>query len=290
VFLPGAILDPGRHWSYQAGYSSCLMDVWHYTVGSNSIALIRNNGLAAFLIRDEGIYQFAPSNAVCFTQCEWNRVATATEVESLDGSISQAQLNHLRYLTLWKTVTHGIPQMWHTGWRLPLGYDFRGVTNHRDLVHRACDMHDDGFDTWVWEFVAGPGTAPAKRMAMASHLIHEVREGPDLGKVYDYDADAHTKTWIRNPNALDAQVQLRNIVIYYGGWADKTVHTTADNEWLWGKCLDDARSIDDMPMNYKPPSGGGGAPLPADLATKADVLESEGRVREDVNKDRTLTS
>jgi len=159
MLLPGAILDPGSHWSYQAGYSQCLMEVWHYTVGRNSIALCRDQGLVAFLVRDEGIYQFSPSNAVNFTQCEWNRVATATEVESMDGSMSEAQLRHLQYLTMWKLTTHGIPPFFYNGPRMPVLNGYQGVTNHRNLVHQACDQHYDGFDDWVWEYVSG-GTPP----------------------------------------------------------------------------------------------------------------------------------
>lgn len=156
VYLPGAILDPGAHWSGQAGWADVRAVVWHYTVGYDSRALIRNRGLAATLIRDEGIYQFAPLDAVCFTQCEWNRVVSGAEVESIDGSISDAEVAHLRYLTLFMLATFGIPPDFYDGPRLPVGLVFRGVTNHRNLVHRSCDQHYDGFGHDVWNAIVAP--------------------------------------------------------------------------------------------------------------------------------------
>lgn len=284
MLLPGAILDPGAHWNYEAGVSSCQMEVWHYTVGANSIALIRDQGLAAFLIRDEGIYQFAPSDAVCFTQCEWNRVATATEVESLAGEISPQQLAHLQYLTLWKLTTHGIPQTFYDGPRLPIGYPYRGVTNHRDLVHAACDQHYDGYDQWVWEAVTAP-TPTLPGDTMASFIIAENRPGRlDTGAVYTFDMDANTKAWVRNPTALDAAVTVRNVVKFFGGWADASIHSATDNDGLWGKLLDDARDVD---AQDDVGTGGTGG------ATKADVqaiVTADGNVtRAEVVKKRPFT-
>lgn len=164
--LPGAILWPGLNWAGQGGWSSCAMDVWHYTVGRDSRALCAERGLVQHLTRDEGTYQFvADVEMVCWTQCEWNGVATALEVESLDGSVTDAQLALMAYREQWVLATLGIPPVYYDavadgGGRLPIGTDYRGVTTHRSLVHRACDMHSDGFDRWVWDAVTAPAPVP----------------------------------------------------------------------------------------------------------------------------------
>lgn len=165
--LPGARLVPGLLWAGQAGYSSCDMDCWHWTAGYNSIGIIRDRGLCQHLTRDEGIYAFtADAGMVAYTQCEWNRRATANEVESIDGSVSEAQLALMAYREVWVVAQTGIPPVYFDApamgaQRMPVGTPYRGVTTHRSLVHRACDMHSDGFDVWVWERVWGGGPPPA---------------------------------------------------------------------------------------------------------------------------------
>lgn len=161
TLLPGATLDPGAHWNYQAGYSSCMMVVWHYTVGRDSRALIRDKGLAALLIWDAEIFEYAPLDAVCYTECEWNRRSIGYEVESIDGSITPGQVANLGYATLFALTTFGIQPVFYDGPRMPVGYDYRGVTNHRNLIHNACDMHSDGFDRAVWEAIFAPPPPPA---------------------------------------------------------------------------------------------------------------------------------
>lgn len=280
-WLPGAIIDPGRHANYEAGVTSCAMDVWHFTVGSNSIALIRDNGLCAFLIRDEGIYEFGPSDAVHFTQCEWNRVATAVEIESLDGSISPQQIAHLQYLTLWKMTEHGIPEAFYDGPRMPIGTPYRGVTNHRNLVHQACDQHSDGFDQWVFDaVVAGAPKQPGD--TMASFIIAETRpgrtdptKGTITGSVHLFDMDANTRSWIRNPAALDAAVSVRNIVKFVGGWADSTIHGSQDNDGVWGKLLDDARDLDAQDDVAAGGAAPGGGATPEQVAA---IVQTDGQI------------
>lgn len=156
IQLPGAILEPGLLWAGLAGYSTCEMDVWHYTVGRNSIALCRDRGLVQTLTRDEGTYQFVGSlDMTAWTQCEFNSRATANEVESLDGSVSDAQLALMSYREVFVLATLGIPQVYYDGPRMEPGVPYRGVTCHRNLVHHACDMHSDGWDRSMWDAVMG---------------------------------------------------------------------------------------------------------------------------------------
>lgn len=162
TLLPGAQYDPGRHWNYEAGWSSCLTVVQHYTVGTDSRAIIRNGGLAAILVWDDVIWEFGPLDAVHFTQCEWNRRSIGIEVESLDGSLTPGQIANLGYVVLYCLTQWGIPDVFYDGPRMPVGYDYRGVTNHRNLVHNACDMHSDGFDQWVWDAYHAPAPSPTE--------------------------------------------------------------------------------------------------------------------------------
>lgn len=282
TFLPGAVLDPGAHWNYQAGRTSADVLVWHYTVGRDSRALIRNQGLAPILIWDDVVWEYAPLDAVCYTQCEWNRVAIGYEVESLDGSITPGQIANLGYATLFALTTFGIPAEFYDGPRLPVGTPYRGVTNHRNLIHRACDMHSDGFDRWVWDIIwAAP--KPRVRMAMSSHLIHDVRPGPNQGKVYDYDADAHTKTAFATTEAFLSNHWLRGGVAAFGGWADQVVHRTDDpNDGArWAQMLDDA-----IDLRATPPAGSTGGATPAQVT--AIVAQSEQRVIGEVQRPKPL--
>jgi hypothetical protein len=267
TLLPGAVLDPGAHWNGEAGWSSCLMEVWHYTVGRDSRALIRDQGLAAVLVWDGVIWQFAPLEAVCFTECEWNRRSIGIEVESLDGSLTPGQVDLLGYVTLFCLTTFGIPDVFYDGPRLPLGTDFRGVTNHRNLVHQACDQHYDGFDVSVWDEIhTAPAPEPDKpRSDMASFLIHETRPGPNLNRVYLYDADADAKTWIRTPEELSAARDLRTLIKFDGGYADDRIHEVGDNSGLWGRLLDNARDAD-------APTGGGSSPGPLNVTLSGTAI------------------
>lgn len=249
TLLPGAVLDPGAHWNYQAGYSSMDMVVWHYTVGRDSRALIRNNGLSAVDVWDDVVYEFAPLDAVTYTQCEWNRVSAGYEVESIDGSLTPGQIANLGYLTLFTITTWGIPDWFYDGPRMPVGNGYRGVTCHRNLIHNACDMHSDGFDRWVWDQIHTtlPPTLQKEKEGMLSILIVEDRDGPDKGKIFLCNPDTNEKSWIRSWEHFVSQVKLRDIVKYVGGTADNELHSTSTwvgDRLLWMDLLDGARDID----------------------------------------------
>lgn len=256
--IPGAIYDPGAHWNYQAGSFWPLMLVWHYTVGRDSRALIRDRGLACALIWDDVIWQYAPLDAVCFTQCEWNRRSVAYEVESLDGSITDGQIALLGYATTYALLTYGIPADFYDGPRLPIGYDFRGVTNHRDLIHVACDMHSDGFDRWVWDAAMAPPPAPKrKRARMISFLVHELFSD----SIWQVNPDTATKVHIKTPEQYVAQVRLRQLANYVAGEkvADDELHRTDELDGLWRQLWDEARDVDEFNDTGSGGTGGGGA-------------------------------
>lgn len=205
--LPGAILEPGLLWNGMAGYSSCDMDVFHWTAGWNSIGICRDRGLVQHLTRDEGVYQFvADVGMVAWTQCEFNRVATANEVESIDGSVSEAQLALMAYREQWLIAQTGIPPIYFDAPsmgapRMPVGTPYRGVTNHRSLVHHACDMHSDGFDVWVWERVWGGTPPPPEEPEDEMRGFFAVSDdGTVPGYWYVHGA---TKVWAKSKEVVD---------------------------------------------------------------------------------------
>lgn len=164
--VPGAVPFPGVFANYGAGrIRAWLAVIWHYTVGTNSLVLIANNGLCAFLIaRDGTIYQCSPWDSVNYTQCEWNVIAQGIEVESLDGSITDAQVASLGYLTIFLANVGAVPLNFYNGARLPFTAGYTGVTNHRCLDQHACANHFDGFDEDVWNAAIHPAppTPPAE--------------------------------------------------------------------------------------------------------------------------------
>lgn len=159
--VPGAVPYPGIFWNYGAGViRNWLAIIWHYTVGRNSLALIANNGLCAFLIAPDGtIYQMAPWDSINYTQCEFNVIAQGIEVESLDGSITDAQVASLGYLTIFLINAGAIVPVFYDGPRIEL-YQCGGVTNHRCLNQHACDNHSDGFGQEVWDAIMQPAPPP----------------------------------------------------------------------------------------------------------------------------------
>lgn len=145
---PDAIRDPGLNANYRRGRTTNRMDVAHETVGRDSRALIRDRGLAQFLVPKRGrFYQFAPDDAVCSHACEWNILGSGIEVERFPGEPMTAdQIHNVGSILHWRH-SRGIPLAhWSkSSGRLPIGSSFRGTADHGGLTHRACDQHTDGW-------------------------------------------------------------------------------------------------------------------------------------------------
>lgn len=119
----------------------------HFTVGVNSRALIRDRGLAQFLLPKVGRpFQFAESDAACIDACEWGDEGPGLEFErmSWDEPLTEDQIFWGGYLVQTLHEQDGYPLVFHGGARLPVGDGFRGFVNHGSLVHNACDQHTDG--------------------------------------------------------------------------------------------------------------------------------------------------
>ena len=147
AWIPGLRHDPGKNAGYRSGRTSRQLVVQHFTVGRDSYGLIKNNGLAAFLLPKSGVpWQFAEADAVTAHACEWNRAGAGLEFERLswDEPLTDDQIHWGGVIVRWFADNYGIPLVLHDGARLPIGDGFRGSVNHGALVHRACDQHTDG--------------------------------------------------------------------------------------------------------------------------------------------------
>lgn len=162
-WFPGATRDPGKNAGYRRGRASMQLAVCHFTVGRDSRALIRDQGLAAFLFPKHGPpFQFCEADAITSHACEWNSKGPGLEVERLSWAepFTADQTRWVGEVCRWLSTTHGIPLVHHptTSGRLPIGSAFSGFADHGGLVHKACDQHTDGWTDQEW--TAAIGTSP----------------------------------------------------------------------------------------------------------------------------------
>lgn len=159
-WFPGAQRDPATR-ANTTGNAKQNMRL-HYTVGTDSRALIRNKNLAHFLIAADGtVIQFGPTEAIFYDACEWNVTGWGIELESLNGSLTDAQIAACGAVLRWGSEADGIPLIYRDSPddRLPVGTVYRGVITHRSLHEQKCDEHYDGFAPEV--FARMIGTSPA---------------------------------------------------------------------------------------------------------------------------------
>lgn len=182
-WFPGAIRDPGKNVNYRSGRTSNQMDVAHFTVGTDSRALIRNNGLAAFLFPKQGPpFQFAQADSVTAHACEFNRKGCGYEVERLnwDEPFTADQTRWVGEVLRWRNAEYGVPLVHYGGPRLPTDTGFRGIANHGSLVHHACDQHTDGWTDAEFQAAVGSVTTPAS-VKKDRHMKFIQNTDQDLG-------------------------------------------------------------------------------------------------------------
>lgn len=156
-WAPFAIHDPGLNANYRRGRTLRRMNRPHETVGRDSRALIRNRGLAQFLLPKQGPpIQFGPADAVHSDACEFALYGFGVEIERMvynDGSrdaMTPDQIEGFAQLVAWGWQQHGVPwDAWYLGPfeglpRLPVGTLYSGWANHGALDQQACDDHHDG--------------------------------------------------------------------------------------------------------------------------------------------------
>lgn len=170
---PGAAWDPGRAAGYglrlavppYSDHNDMRAVGCHYTVGVNSWALIRDMGLAAFLITRNGrVGQFCEVDAVTYQAGNpFNGLGPGIEIEWYephDGPdiFTDAARNACAVLIAWL----------HAEWGIPLDYredgprvaDWHGFIAHRAVIEDA-DNHTDYWPQADWDaMTAAPAPAP----------------------------------------------------------------------------------------------------------------------------------
>lgn len=144
--MPDLIHDPGLNAGYRRGHVSNQCVKIHFTVGTDSHALIKNEGLAQFLVpKETRPVQFAEADAVCADSCEWNVTGPGIEFERLSDKepLTPSQIEWGGRIIHWLSENYGYPLSFYDGPRLAIGDPFRGFVTHRSLVHKKCDQHTD---------------------------------------------------------------------------------------------------------------------------------------------------
>jgi hypothetical protein len=270
----GAVQVGGALRGYRAGRITVTTALRHYTVGVNSLGTCGRD--FQFLQARNGVlYQGAEVDAKNWGAGEpWNSCAVHVEAEwhptynAGEPVVNDAMADTLGGLAAWLESEWGVrrAESYHGPDRVR---SWRGWTDHAYVIQTG-DWHHNSWPVDEWERVVNGAKGrdevqPGLFQPVVNQPLH-----PHNGKVFVYDYNTHTRTWVRSQAAL-------NEIQYTWGQAgvDAAVRTSVAVNMVL-----DARDLDAVV--------GGGGTVPENVATKGDVLESEERVRGDVNKARTV--
>lgn len=163
-WYPHARRNPGIRAGYTSGVISPMDTVkCHFTAGTSSEGLIRNQGLAQFLISRNGeVVQFAEANAVCWDSGEWNDDGPGIEIEFYqeDEIFTDAARTSCAGLVKWLSSEWGIPLHYYDGLRIPEN-TYRGFISHRALIQSQ--PHGDFWPITDWEAMVGENKSTARK-------------------------------------------------------------------------------------------------------------------------------
>jgi len=207
---PGASWEPGAAAGYNRGRNRMRTVKCHYTVGVNSGSLIRNQGLAQWLVdRDGTIHQYAECDAICWDSGEFNDDGPGIEIEYYEPHDGDAIFTDAA-----RDATAGLVHWLHNEWGVPLDYydgprvaegAFSGFIAHKSLQQRPDLQHYDYWPREDWDrMVSGappePTPPPRKRALMAGFLVL----GIDGQSVYVYDPNTHSSCLMHTNEVLEA--------------------------------------------------------------------------------------
>lgn len=275
-YYDGAVQIAGAFRGYVIGRIPVLRTaIRHYTVGVNSIGTCGRD-FQMLQARSGVLYQGAEVDSVNYgAGMPWNWQSVHVEAEwhpeynADEPILSDAMIDSLRGFAAWLETEWGIrrSESYH-------GYvgritDWSGWIDHRWLIQTG-DWHSNSWPVEEWaRVVAAPPLGEGEDRMQPGLFVDAV------GRVWVYDPNGHTKTWVRTNEALGAVIALRGLAglpVTSPPWSRNDATDAL---------LADARDTDSFS------AVGGGAVV--GIATTADVLASEQRVRGDVNKARTLT-
>ncbi len=152
-WMPGINHDPGRFDNYQVGRNRMEIVKVHATAGTDSYDLIKNTGLAQWIVPLYGTpTQFAPADGLCYDSGPYNDDGPGIEIErpvlydengnhlyndyprlSLFRSLSYEQTLWTGKIIHWISDEWGVPFDFYQGPRYGATPSFRGYVNHGDL-------------------------------------------------------------------------------------------------------------------------------------------------------------
>lgn len=196
MIYPGAVWRPGRNAGYAAGRNRMQLCVCHYTVGRvDSDLSVMDRGYFNFLVaRDGTVYQGAEADALTWHAGTANAWGPGIEVSYLPGVDDELWTPEAYAATAdlvaW-LIGLGIPDAFYDGPRIdPAG--FSGFLTHRSV------QQPDGHSDWWPELPRR--NAPKENDRMKPGLFLD----KPSGRVYVYDPNNNTKTWLQTPEALAA--------------------------------------------------------------------------------------
>lgn len=168
-WYPDAIVDLGAAAGYTRGRNRVRSVKCHYTVGRDSWALIRDDGLAQFLVtRDGTVAQYAEVDALCYDSGEWNDDGPGIEIEYLDepeGIFTDAARDATAGLIDWLHTEWDVPLDYWDGARLPEG-TWSGFIAHRSL--QQSDPHSDYWPRQDWDRMVTAAPSPVRNESEGS--------------------------------------------------------------------------------------------------------------------------
>lgn len=208
LWLPGAVRDPGLNAGYRKGKNSMRMPVWHWTVGTDSRALCRDQGLCNLLYPKVGApFQFAEIDA--FTFHAWSDAygrysgrGPGFEVERFpDEPLTDDQEHWIGQTIAWLHDEWDVPDVQYRGPRFPWhGADFHGHVNHRDL-----HPNPDGISEPEWDAVtvSPPAPVPVPSEGQKMELVVGPIQGQPVESALLLVGDRVVAFWPDARNAAD---------------------------------------------------------------------------------------
>lgn len=199
-WYPQATRMPGAAANWAKGRTPVRTVICHFTVGRDSTS-IGVNGYFHWLVRRNGeIVQFCETSALAWhAGNEGNPVGPGIEVEYLPGADDDIFTPEAR------AACGALVRWLHTEWSVPL--DFFDPEQRMPLplppgfvAHRSLP-NQDHTDTWPradWDQMIGSPQPAPEASRMKPVLFVDA-----AGKVWVYDPNNHTKTWVRSPDALN---------------------------------------------------------------------------------------
>lgn len=210
LWYPKATQDPGVSAGYVHGrVYSMLSVVTHYTVGVDSRGLIRDQGLAEFLVaRDGTIWQFCEVDAICYQAgYPYNGRGPGIEVEyypDTDDAIFTAAA---------RTACGGLVRWLNSEWGIPLTYyddtdnrigDYVGFISHRSVIEDAA-YHHDYWPRSDWDqMVSTPAPTPLPPKPKEFTMIRLVSNTENSGATYELHEASGERHYVGNPTVVAA--------------------------------------------------------------------------------------